>query len=250
MTFLEAVKHILEKSGNIPMTSREIWDKISKENLVKTKGKTPWASLNTIILLFCKSSPINPIAVKRSNPNLTELFEIVEKKPMKFRLLNYSAPPINKIDIDDKLEVQIDRILLYQVTSSELNWKKLSVFNNSENIEYEISDCEEYTYIMEDKAHATIKIGKTKNDPTLRFNQLKTANPSISMLHVFPSSQFSEGELHDKFSDFQKDLEWYFYAKGLKQFMSEEINKHNSIIKSYSKKLELDRIESEMFEMF
>ena len=103
---------------------------------------------------------------------------------------------------------------------------------------------------MEDKAHDTVKIGKTTNEPELRLNSLRTANPSIKLLHVFPSTQYSESELHQKFEDFRKDREWFFYAKKVKDFISLELQKHNEIIGSYEKRLELDKLESSMLGKF
>lgn len=239
MTFIESAIQILHQNNNQPMKPRDIWNKISEQNLMKSSGKTPWATLHTMLLYHSKSEYKNK-----------KYFKIVSINPNKFCLLEYS----DKISIIDELvnvdDLVSDRILLYQITSKELNWKKLSLYNHEENIEYELTDCEEYTYIIEDKAHATLKIGKTKNDPELRLNQLKTANPSISLLHVFPSTQHSESELHQMFNDFQKDLEWFFYSKGLKTFMSEETSKHYSIVESYKKRIELNEIESKMFSKF
>ena len=83
----------------------------------------------------------------------------------------------------------------------------------------------------------------------LRFNQLKTANPSIKLLHVFPSDQWSESDLHEKFSDVQKDLEWFFFTKGLRMFIWEEMNKHGRIIFSYDKRKELDISEKLMLDV-
>ena len=248
MTFIDAAKQILIENNNLPMSPKEIWSKISEKKLVSTSGKTPQASLSTIMLYSSKDSPCN-----EKDQYKIKYFEIIGNNPMKFRLLDYNNQISNQIQstISTIIEEEsTEKVLLYQITSSEINWKKISVYNNDENIEYIISDCDEYTYIMEDKAHATIKIGKTKNDPILRLNQLKTGNPSISMIHVFPSSQFSESVLHNRFSDSQKDLEWYFYTKILRQFISDEVKKHESIIKSYNKRVELDKIEQEMINLF
>jgi hypothetical protein len=239
MTFLEAATEILKQNGNQPMSSREIWNKISEQNLVSTLGKTPWASLNTILLYHSKPEY-----------GKTIYFDILSEKPMKFILSNLNTIHLGVEKIDNTPEVITQmKTLIYSVTSKELEWKKLSIYTFNESIEYEISNCEEYTYIIEDKAHATIKIGKTKNDPEIRFNQLKTANPSIKLLHVFSSSQWSENELHSKFSDFQKDLEWFFFTKGLKTFLSEEISKHEKILSAYQKKIELEKLEKHMFEL-
>jgi len=236
MTYIEAAIEILKQNGNQPMKPREIWNEISKQGLIKTKGKTPWASLNTILLFH-----------SRPEYNKKLYFKISSEKPLKFTILHLDV--VNKFFEDSMEDIIIERSNLYSITSKELEWKKLTVYNNNENIEYELSDCQEYTYIIEDKAHATIKIGKTKNDPDLRFNQLKTANPSINLLHVFPSDQWTESDLHEKFNDFQKDLEWFFFTRGLRTFISEEMNKHGRILLSYEKNKELENLEKTMLDL-
>jgi hypothetical protein len=240
MTFIEAAIEILRQNGNQPMSSKEIWNKISEQNLVKTNGKTPWASLNTILIFHSRSEYKKKL-----------YFNIASEKPLKFTILDLNTIHLGVEKEEDTIfELQtLEKSPLYSITSKELEWKKLTVYNNNENIEYELSDCLEYTYIIEDKAHATIKIGKTKNDPELRFNQLKTANPSIKLLHVFPSEQWSESDLHEKFSDVQKDLEWFFFTKGLRTFINEEMNKHGRVLFSYEKRKELDISEKMMLDV-
>lgn len=236
MTFIEAAIEILKQNDNQPMSAREIWSNIELQSLVKTNGKTPWASLNTILIHHSRSEYKNKI-----------YFNISSQKPLKFTITDLNI--INS-DIEDKAEnINKDKISLYSITCKDIGWKKLTVYNNNNNIEYEISDCEEYTYIIEDIAHATIKIGKTKNDPEQRLNQLRTGNPTLNLIHVFPSIIFSEQELHNNFNDFQKDLEWFFYTKGLKNFLNIEIEKHNRVLISYKKKLELEEKENKMFEI-
>ena len=237
MTFIKSTEIILKQNGNLPMTSRQIWDKIKQQNLINTKGKTPWASLNTILLLNSTNSNVK----KRSG----SFFEIVETNPNKFRILDYN-PGYTNIEDKELIENNTAPILLYQITSKSIGWKTLSIFNHEENIEYEISNCDEYTYIMKDDAHDTIKIGKTKNDPEIRFNQFRTANPSIKLMHVFPSSLYSESDLHNKFDDSQKDLEWFYNTKEVRTFLTEELKKHDSVMKSYLKRQELNSIESNM----
>lgn len=233
MTFVEAAIKIL-KENNIPMTSEEIWDKIFEQNLIKSIGKTPSATLKTA--MSCSSVNSN-----LTRQNKVKYFEIVENNPIKYILLNN-----NQEIIIEEEPIKEEKILLYQITSQELEWKLLSVYNNQENIEYEISDCNEYTYIMEDNGYSIIKIGKTKNDPILRWNQLKTANPTIKLLHVFPSIYLSESDLHKKFNDYKKDLEWFFYTKHIQNFLIDEMNKHNKTLISYSKRKELDMLEDNM----
>lgn len=239
MKFIEAAIKVLSENGNQPMTSRQIWNEISNKGLVKTKGKTPWASLATILIYHSKPEYKKTI-----------YFDIVSKSPQKFIVSNLNNIHLGIEKGKDNEEIDItERNKLYSITSKDISWKRLSVYNNNENIEYEISDCDGYTYIIEDKAHATIKIGKTKNDPELRFNQLKTANPSIKLIHVFPSDQWSEGDLHNMFVDYQKDLEWFFYTRGLKSFLNDEMTKHDKIITSYKKKEELEELEKMMLDI-
>jgi hypothetical protein len=241
MTFVEAAIEILKQNNNQPMSAREIWTKISEQNLVSTTGKTPQATLNSYLLWHSKPEYKKTI-----------YFDICSKSPLKVCIhdvVKFKTELINQND-DVENEIKNNKILLYQITCKEIDWKKLNIYNNNNFIEYEITDCEEYTYIIEDKAHATIKIGKTKNDPEIRLSQLKTGNPTLNLIHVFPSCLFSESELHKKFNDYQKDLEWFFYTKGLREFLSDEIKKHNKIINWYHNKIKIDEIENDMLSIF
>lgn len=89
MTFIEGAKFILEDLGNKPMTSKEIWDEIDKRNLVRTGGKTPWASLNTIILNDCVDSPV-------AGSKSRNLFKMVDRNPARFILNNYMSSSIKE----------------------------------------------------------------------------------------------------------------------------------------------------------
>ena len=81
MTFIEAAITILKKFNNKSLSSSEIWSKIEEENLVKSDGKTPWATLNTILLTNSNNSNIK---IRSKTPILT----IEENsKPQKFSLL-------------------------------------------------------------------------------------------------------------------------------------------------------------------
>lgn len=253
MTFIEAAKKILKDNNNQPMTSKGIWDEIEKQSLVQTKGKTPSATLNAQMLY----STINETKINKKN--IKKFFKIVEKNPYKFILIENDSVDciVEKKFLEEQEETSLisniditeEKILLYQITSEFLDWKTLSVYNNEDNIEYFLSDCMNYTYIMYDKAHETIKIGTTSNKPDIRLNQLKTANPSIEMIHVFPGNLYPEKELHQKFDDIRKDREWFFNAKSLKSFLSLEMKKHEATIDAYKKRKELDEVESKLFDV-
>lgn len=241
MTFAEGAIHILKQNNNQAMTSKEIWSQIESKSLVKTNGKTPWATLNSFLIIHSKDE------YREKN-----LFKIIGERPMRFCLLDFDVIHlgIEKEVLEDLIKEEEntskERILLYSITSKELNWKKLSVYNNNDHIEYEVSDCSEYTYIIEDNSHDKIKIGKTKNDPEQRLSSLKTSNPSLNILHVFPAEQYSEEELHKRFDDLHYKLEWFHYTKILKFFLSQEILKHNKIYNAYQKNNEYYDCEKNM----
>ena len=66
----------------------EIWDRI--KGMVETKGKTPKASLNVIILGQCVDSPLSKFTQKNN-----KIFKIVGH-PMKFQLTNYMPTHIKE----------------------------------------------------------------------------------------------------------------------------------------------------------
>lgn len=80
-TFSKAAQIILKENGNKPMTSNEIWVEISRRNMVQTSGSTPATTLNAQMLAYSDNSQI-----KRKFK--TKLFNIVDKNPAKFILIN------------------------------------------------------------------------------------------------------------------------------------------------------------------
>lgn len=125
------------------------------------------------------------------------------------------------------------------VTDESIDWKVLKVVYDDNKIVFEIVDLFEYTYIMSDDINSTYKIGRTTNKPTERLTNLRTANPNISMLMVFPSQEFSEKVLHEKYDAYRKDREWFFKAKELNQFIENSIKSKNLIIELYKNQVKL-----------
>jgi hypothetical protein len=124
--------------------------------------------------------------MKNSMGTTHTILNITKYKDEVENLLESIVP--SEIEIKDldysTTEETSDKVLLYQITDKSLGLKKLNIYNDFKEMQlvYELDQCEEFTYIMFDRAHDTIKIGKTKNDPELRLAQLRTANPSI-ILH-------------------------------------------------------------------
>jgi hypothetical protein len=79
MTFIEATIKVLRQNNNNPMTSAELWNKISELGLCVSDGKTPWLSLNSILLGASTNSNLKKQSKKK-------LFTIVSKNPIKFIL--------------------------------------------------------------------------------------------------------------------------------------------------------------------
>jgi hypothetical protein len=90
MTFIEGAKFILNEFNNMPMSSQEIWEEISKRELVETSGSTPRASLNTRLLADCVDSPVSQSRKSR------DIFKKVSDRPAKFVLNNYMSDNIKK----------------------------------------------------------------------------------------------------------------------------------------------------------
>jgi hypothetical protein len=93
-TFLSAAISVLKSSENLPMSAKEIWTEIEKEGIYKTTGKTPAASLSTIML----GASINS-KIKIKSKKL--IFECVGDNPIKFKLVNYTPKRIRESLIDD-----------------------------------------------------------------------------------------------------------------------------------------------------
>jgi len=96
MTFIEAAQLILKKNQNEPMSARDIWDEIEKQNLVSSSGSTPWATLNAEMLRYSDNSKIS----KRKK----KLFHIVAESPIMFILIN---PEQEVQPVEDELDLEL-----------------------------------------------------------------------------------------------------------------------------------------------
>lgn len=94
-TFVEAAKFVLLENENKPMTSKEIWDRISELGLkLNSVGKTPQTSLSANLLY----NSVNSNTEQRvKNP----IFEVTSVNPNKFILKNYVPKKIKESLIED-----------------------------------------------------------------------------------------------------------------------------------------------------
>jgi hypothetical protein len=94
-TFIGAAQIILKQNDNKPMSAKQIWDQIEESDLVKTGGATPWASLNSKMILYS----INSNAKGKKDKNI---FKIIEgTRPYKFILLDTDGEVQDDDDFDD-----------------------------------------------------------------------------------------------------------------------------------------------------
>ena len=93
-TFISASIQVLKNFENVPMSAKEIWDHIEKIGSYKAVGKTPAASLYTIM----SGSSINS---NNSNKSKKLIFESVGTNPIKFKLINYTPKRVRESLIDD-----------------------------------------------------------------------------------------------------------------------------------------------------
>jgi len=266
MTFLEAAIKILYENDNIPMKPRDIWKEIDKQKLVKTDGKTPWASLNTIMLFGSINSTIGKDYLDKEPDKNKNIFDIVSNKPNTFRLnqtyldtrydVEESEEVIEEIEQEQipeptenkKIVVSKEREIIYQMTCEELEWKCLTIYKDDDHIDYEISNITEYTYVF-DGNNTLVKIGKTSQEtPVNRLNGMKTANPAIHIALVFPATLYKEKHLHDKFDDYrqQNNREWFFKSKTILGFINNHLKKNEIALKWYYKQKEIKEIETKI----
>lgn len=94
MSFIEAAKFILEQKGNQPMTASDIWSEIYKGRLVKTSGKTPHLTLNSVL---CENScNLDKVSSDNQSHKKSQIFKIVSTDPYKFVLSNYMPQHIKQ----------------------------------------------------------------------------------------------------------------------------------------------------------
>jgi hypothetical protein len=93
MTFVEAAFQVLKENNNTPMSAKEIWDIIEKNQIYKTDGKTPCNTLNVLMLSSSNNSSLK-------NKSKKCFYTIVSKNPIKFKLLENFEHEVIEEDFD------------------------------------------------------------------------------------------------------------------------------------------------------
>jgi hypothetical protein len=126
----------------------------------------------------------------------------------------------------------------YEFTSLSVGWQRIVIKPDSFKFE-SLGLCTEWTYIMEDYSYGCFKIGKTTTQPELRLKQFQTGNPSIKLVMAFPSTYFSEAELHKKFKAYRKveenhsGREWFYKVPDLTAFVTYHVKLSEKAIIMY-----------------
>jgi len=166
--------------------------------------------------------------------------------PFLFRYHNLKQKneQIIKPDQPTTIIIPKEREIVYQLTCEELGWKCLTIYKDDDHLNFELSECPEYTYVFDD--NTKLKIGRTSQEnPVRRLDAMKTANPTIHIDIVFPSSQHPEKELHKRFDDSRMvdNREWFHKTKSLSKFIEEHKKKNSIALDWYYKQIKIKDIE-------
>jgi T5orf172 domain len=160
------------------------------------------------------------------------LFDQLREKPKP----KEEANVIESIPMD--IEPSNEGVKDYEFTSLAVGWQRIVLKANSFKFEI-LGPCNEWTYIMEDYSYGAFKIGKTTTQPEMRLKQFQTGNPSIKLVMAFPSTYFSESELHKKFKAYRKvednhsGREWFYKVPDLTAFVSYHVKLSEKAILLY-----------------
>jgi len=237
MTFKDAAVQVLTNNQNKPLSASEIWDEIERLGLVQSNGKTPSASLHTRLLYYSDNS-------NSEHHYKEKVFTIVDKNPLKFVLLNNIEPPIS---IEEEIETN-KSIPIYECVLDDKG-NILKVYNDNDTLKYETEYCTVgFTYFTLDEMRDKVKIGKETYLGD-RLKVFKTANPGLKTIFTLPNIT-NEKVYHKIFDDLRSDGEWFFYAKGIREFIDNEKLKREDAIKSYNLFIESKNQEKEFLKHF
>lgn len=183
------------------------------------------------------------ISFMTQHDSTNSFMQIKEEGKTYYCLKNIKPSEIQEIQ-PTTIIVPKEREIVYQLTCEELSWKCLTIYKDDDHLNHEITECSEYTYIFDD--NTKLKIGRTSQEnPIKRLEGMKTANPTIHVDIIFPSTQYSEKELHNKFDDSRMDnnREWFHKTKSLMSFTTEHKKKNEKALELYYKQKDIKDIE-------
>jgi hypothetical protein len=173
-----------------------------------------------------------------------KLFTIVSKNPMRYILFNCD----NGNDVVELTEEEIQSNPLYECLLNE-DGDILKIFNENDTLRYKTEKCTDgFTYFILDPVTKMLKIG-LETIIGAREKAGKTFNPRIQTVFRMPHT-FNESKYHKEFDDYRSDGEWFFYAKGIKEFIDNENMKRQDALKSYELYISSQKQEEEFMKHF
>lgn len=168
--------------------------------------------------------------------------------------IKYYEDNFLELDNEENIEIiveqsnikKLEKEIIYQMTSEELDWKCLTIYKYDNKLDFEISDSSIYSYIFDGK-YNLVKIGKSSTENLFkRYNNLKTGNPAINIEIVFPSTYYSESFLKEKFKIYREEREWFHKTKDIVNFIEEHKRKNKLALEFYNKQKEIKNIENQI----
>ena len=150
-----------------------------------------------------------------SDDLLFEIKNIVRENPINMEGLRYLDSMIILLQNDINL------------TKEQIN--KIKHLKRTHKDREMISIEESYVYLAKDNRSNLFKIGYSKN-PKSRINSLKTANLNIELIAYSHGSYETEKRLHEKFSAYRVDREWfnlYAYSNDIKKEFVDIVKQSN-----------------------
>jgi hypothetical protein len=85
MKQVDAAIEVLRRNNNDPLSSKEIWERIEKDGLARSDGKTPEATISTMLGVRSKNSSYSTKSIANNNPKGEIIFENIGGK---FKLID------------------------------------------------------------------------------------------------------------------------------------------------------------------
>ena len=248
-TYAEAAVEAFERTNDEPKTVKEIWEIIENHGLKESSGKTPWATLGVELSRYSDKPYVSveqqePVLFKRNTNQEKDTYELAETDDKGSLSSESDVEPTGEEPVPEEKTTRIT-----EVTSPQVDWKKIAVVNNNGNLEYWEEECESYTYFFTDKDKDFVKIGKTKDKLESRKRSLKTSRPKGSIEAVIPETRISEDELHERFSNLHHEREWYFVSSEVKNIIDRESDLSEKVAKRYNLEKKMEKLDENILDL-
>jgi|APHM01.1.fsa_nt_gi T5orf172 domain. len=243
MNYEEAAIEAFRLSNNEAKTAKELWQIIESEGLKESSGKTPWATLRTVLTRHSD----NPYESRPERNGEVFFDRLTEESPDKFKLIEKQNENLNTVEkcIENEKENQF----VTEVTSSKIDWQKVIVKNNNGNLEYHTENCVQYTYFITGQHKEKVKIGKTRQTPEDRLKSMSTGHPDLNIAIAVPASKLSESQAHKKFDNERHRDEWFFRTKRIRNYIKRQKQLTENVIERYRYEQKMKELDAKVLEI-